>query len=79
MGPAVLNAWEDGPGMALVLVLTFYVTMISTSILLIVLMGTTDFLNPAGQRTLLLISASLLAGLGLYYLGSGGWSLIKAI
>ena len=39
MGPAVIAAWEAGPGLALALLLAFYITMIGTSMLLIYLMG----------------------------------------
>jgi threonine/homoserine/homoserine lactone efflux protein len=78
MGPAVIIAWDDKPFYAVLLLGTFYLVMISTSLILITLMGTTSLLNPDGQRTLLLISALLLAGLGFYYLGSGGWRLIKS-
>ena len=78
MGPAVLLAWGENPFFAISLLGVFYLVMISTSMVLILLMGTTGLLNQSGRRTLLLISALLLAGLGIYYLGTGGWALIKS-
>ena len=78
MGPAVLLAWGENPFFAISLLGVFYLVMISTSMVLILLMGTTGLLNQRGRRTLLLISALLLAGLGIYYLGTGGWALIKS-
>lgn len=78
MGPAVLLAWGENPFFAISLLGAFYLVMISTSMVLILLMGTTGLLNQSGRRTLLLISALLLAGLGIYYLGTGGWALIKS-
>lgn len=77
MGPTVLLAWGEKPLYAISLLGAFYLVMISTSMVLILLMGTTGFLNQSGRRILLLISALLLAGLGIYYLGTGGYALIK--
>ena len=79
MGPAVLLAWGEKPLYAISLLGAFYLVMISTSMVLILLMGTTGLLNQRGRRILLLISALLLAGLGIYYLGIGGWALINSV
>ncbi|MCJ7735332.1 MAG: LysE family transporter [Anaerolineales bacterium] len=68
MGPAVLSAWADGPGMAAALLLAFYITMISTSMVMIYLMGQALLLGPGARKGLNLVSALLLAGLGLYFL-----------
>ena len=68
MGPAVLSAWETGPGLALALLLSFYITMISTSLLLIYLIGKALLVGPGARRVLSLISATLLVGLGAYFL-----------
>jgi threonine/homoserine/homoserine lactone efflux protein len=75
LGPAVLEAWSEGSIYALALLLAFYGVMIGTSLVLIRLMGTASALGPASRRRLLLISGLLLAGLGLYYLGTAGWEL----
>lgn len=76
MGPAVVNAWTIQPLFAGVLLFSFYFTMISTSLVLIFLMGTTSALGPQTRRSLLLVSALLLAVLGLYFLGSAGYRLL---
>jgi threonine/homoserine/homoserine lactone efflux protein len=72
MGPAVLKAWSAGPGQALVLLLAFYITMISTSLVLIYLMGQAMLLGPNASRNLSLVSAILLVVLGLYFLYQAG-------
>jgi len=66
MGPAVLTAWSVSPWNAAALVIAFYATLITATAGLIVLMGVTRFLRPAGQRILILISGITLALLGLY-------------
>lgn len=77
MGPAVISAWEVGPGMALALLLSFYITMISTSLLLIYLMGQALLIGPGARRILSLVSGTLLIGLGLYFLIQAGSALLK--
>ncbi|MCJ7734535.1 MAG: hypothetical protein MUP11_08295, partial [Anaerolineales bacterium] len=56
------------PGMAAALLLAFYITMISTSMVMIYLMGQALLLGPGVRKGLNLVSALLLAGLGLYFL-----------
>ena len=68
MGPAVLSAWSSGPEQALFLLLAFYITMISTSLVMIYLMGRALLLGPNAGRMLSTISALLLVVLGLYFL-----------
>ncbi len=77
MGPAVIAAWETGPGLALALLLSFYITMIGTSMLLIYLMGQALLIGPGARRTLSLISGLLLIGLGSYFLIQSGAALLK--
>jgi threonine/homoserine/homoserine lactone efflux protein len=77
MGPAVINAWEAGPGMAFALLLSFYITMISTSILIIYLVGQTLLINPGIRRLLSLVSGILLVGLGVYFLVTAGKTLLE--
>lgn len=72
MGPAVLTAWKAGPGQAVVLLMAFYTTMISTSMVLIYLMGRALLLGPNAGRTLAIISALLLVVLGFYFLYQAG-------
>ena len=79
MGPAVLTAWAEGPGMALALLLAFYIAMISTSMVMIYLMGRAILLGPSARKGLNLISALLLTGLGLYFLYTAAGSLASWI
>lgn len=72
MGPAVISAWEAAPGYALTLLLAFYITMISISLVLIYLMGKALLLGPNASRRLSLLSALLLVGLGVYFLYQAG-------
>jgi threonine/homoserine/homoserine lactone efflux protein len=68
MGPAVLSAWDASPGLALALLLSFYITMISLSMLLIYLIGQALLAGPSARRILSLVSGTLLVGLGVYFL-----------
>jgi threonine/homoserine/homoserine lactone efflux protein len=75
MGPSLIKAWGESPGYAITLLAAFYFNMISINILLIILMGTSELLDQQGKRILVLISGIILAGLGIYYLVSGGLTL----
>lgn len=68
MGPAILTAWAEGPIMAAALLFSFYFTMISTSIALIYLIGRTVLISPGVRKAFNLVSALILAGLGIYFL-----------
>jgi len=76
MGPAVLSAWADGPGLAVSLLVAFYITMISTSMVIIYLMGQALLFGEGARRSLSLISALLLVGLGLYFIYQAGGNLM---
>ncbi len=76
MGPAVVGAWNQSPGLAITLLLAFYITMISTSMVMIYLMGRALLLGPGARKGLNLVSALLLVGLGLYFLYQSGARLI---
>ena len=71
LGPAFLSAWHQDPANAAVLIVAFYVTMVSMLAATILLFGTTSFLGPRGRRALILVSAITLALLGLYRLVTG--------
>jgi threonine/homoserine/homoserine lactone efflux protein len=79
MGPTVISAWEGGPWLAITLLLTFYITMISTSMVIIFLMGQALLIGPHARKTLSLLSAFLLVGLGGYFVIQAGGSLLKII
>jgi threonine/homoserine/homoserine lactone efflux protein len=68
IGPVVVAAWEEAPSSAVATVVAFYATMVSMLAVLIVAFGSTRLLGPKLQRTLLLVSGAVLAGLGIYQL-----------
>ncbi len=68
IGPAVLAAWHQSPANAVALIIAFYATMITALAGTILLFGTTRFLGPSGRRALILVSAVILAALGVYQL-----------
>jgi threonine/homoserine/homoserine lactone efflux protein len=68
LGPAVLAAWAQSPANALALLIAFYATMVVTLAGTILLFGTTRFLGPRGRHALVLVSAVILAVLGVYRL-----------
>ncbi len=70
LGPLTLEAWTEAPLYAVALIATFYVVMVVSLALLIVLMGTTTFLGPRGRRALLLAASFVLAGIAVYSLFS---------
>ncbi len=70
LGPLVLEAWQLAPVNAVALLAAFYVTMVLSLALFILLLGTTSFLGPKGRRGLLLASSVALAALGVFQLGS---------
>ncbi len=76
MGPAVLAAWTESPALALALLLAFYLTMISTSMVMIYLMGKAVLLGPNARQTLSLVSALILVGLGVYFIYQSGSNLL---
>ena len=71
LGPALLAAWRRSPEEGIVLLVTFYGVLVTTTAAFIVLAGTARFLSPRVRRGLLTASAIVLAGLGLYLLVKG--------
>ncbi len=71
LGPAFLAAWKQDPASGIALILSFYATMISVTACIIVLFGATTLLKPHLRRGLILGSAALLAGLGVYLIFAG--------
>jgi threonine/homoserine/homoserine lactone efflux protein len=66
LGPSFLAAWEHDPAFGVVLILSFYLTMVSVTACIIILFGTTTLLKPNLRRGLILGSAAILAALGVY-------------
>lgn len=70
LGPLVLKAWSQSPSNAVALVVSFYAAIVVLQGALVILFGTASFLTPKMQRRLVLVSALLLAALGVYQLVS---------
>ncbi len=75
LGPIFLEAWQQNPANAAALIVAFYATMVIALAGTILLFGTTYYLGPAGRRKLILVSALVLAVLGIYQLAA---SLVRA-
>ena len=70
LGPLTIEAWRQSYGDAIALVTSFYVTMVLSLSLIIILFGTTSFLGSQGRSVLMLASSAVLAGIGIYQLVS---------
>jgi threonine/homoserine/homoserine lactone efflux protein len=70
LGPAFLSAWQQNPAYGVALIAAFYATIVLANAGVILLFGTTSYLGPRGRRALILISAILLAALGVYQLAA---------
>ena len=70
LGPAFLAAWGQNPAYGAALIAAFYTTIVLANAVVILLFGTTRFLGPRTRRTLILVSAVLLALLGVYQLAA---------
>ncbi len=66
MGPALLAAWQQGPAVGIGFLVVFYGILIGMTAAIILLFGATSLLSPRLRHTLILVSAVLLAALGLY-------------
>ena len=70
-GPVLLEAWSESPKSGLAFLAGFYAAMIATLAGIILLFGSARQLGTRVNRALLLISAILLAGFGVYQLWMG--------
>jgi threonine/homoserine/homoserine lactone efflux protein len=70
-GPILLAGWRESPFHGISLLLGFYLVLIGTMAVGVVLLGTTGRLGPKVNRALLGISALALLGLGIYNLWMG--------
>jgi len=70
LGPAAVKAWHETPANAAALIIAFYATIVAALACIIILFGTTSFLGPRGRRALVLVSAVILAALGVYRLAA---------
>jgi threonine/homoserine/homoserine lactone efflux protein len=70
-GPVLVDAWSRSPKYGLAFLAGFYAAMVATLAGIILLFGTARQLGPRLNRALLLISAILLGGFGVYQLWMG--------
>jgi hypothetical protein len=68
MGPALLAAWHISAASGVAFLVSFYTVLVGTTALIILLFGTTKFLSASMRHGLILLSAVLLAALGVYRL-----------
>ena len=66
LGPQALRAWSEGPIYAVALVVSFYVVIVVSLMLFIMLVGTSSFLGPRGRRGLLLAASIVLVGIAVW-------------
>lgn len=78
LGPVVVSAWAESPSLGIAVVVAFYATMVTMSVVLIVLFGSTLQLGARFQRGLMLVSACLLFCIGVYQLTKGVGLLLAA-
>ena len=71
LGPIVVAAWAESPSLGIAVVVAFYATMVTTSVVLIALLGSALLLGARFQRGLMLVSACLLFCVGAYQLVKG--------
>jgi threonine/homoserine/homoserine lactone efflux protein len=76
LGPLVIREWEHAPINSVSTILTFYLVMTSCLVAWITLMGTTTYLGPKGRRFLVLLSAIILAGLGIFSILSAMYGIL---
>jgi threonine/homoserine/homoserine lactone efflux protein len=79
LGPVVVAAWQEAPSFGIAVVVAFYATMVTMLAVLIFSFGSARFLGPKFQRSLLGISALVLAGLGIYQLVVGARFLMSGL
>lgn len=71
LGPAFLTAWYKNPLFGLSLLASFYLTMVVSLSLIIILFGTTGKLNDKQRNWLSIASIIVLAFIGIYQLAAG--------
>ena len=79
MGPLVASAWRQAPADGLVLIGTFYVVMILTTLVILALFGRARSVGPRLARTMVGLSAVALAIFGLYQIWSGGMGIVQTV
>ena len=68
MGPLCIKAWGENPINALLLISSFYITMVTVLAGTIILFGTTSFINEKNKHKLMAVSFILLGIIGIFQL-----------
>jgi threonine/homoserine/homoserine lactone efflux protein len=76
MGPILLGAWRSSPLNGIILLLTFYSTLIICTAIIIILFAYAKSIGPKISKMMVGISAVALAGFGIYQLYLGAFTLL---
>jgi threonine/homoserine/homoserine lactone efflux protein len=76
-GPLLLAGWRETPANGIGLLLGFYITIIGSMAIGVVLLSTTGRLGPKVNRVLLGVSALALFGMGIYQIWLGASGILK--
>ena len=76
MGPILLGAWRSSPLNGIILLLTFYSTLIICTAIIIILFAYAKSIGPKISKMMVGISAIALAGFGIYQLYLGAFRLL---
>jgi len=79
LGPLLLEAWRADPAYGIGFVVSFYVTMIASTALILLPFAGARALGPRVGRALVGLSALALAAFGLYQLRAGGAVLLRGL
>jgi threonine/homoserine/homoserine lactone efflux protein len=78
LGPLLLQAWHQAPISGVGFVAAFYVTLVTATAAIVMLLALARSLGPRVARVLVGISAVALAGFGMYQLWAGSTALLRA-
>ena len=79
LGPLLLEAWRTAPVYGIVLLVSFYATMIASTAVLLVPFAGARALGPRVGRAMLGLSALALVAFGLYQVWAGGAALLHQL
>jgi threonine/homoserine/homoserine lactone efflux protein len=70
-GPILVRGWQQSPGLGLVFLAGFYILMVGTLAVLVLLFGAARQIGPRVNRIMIGVSALALLGFGIYQLWQG--------
>lgn len=71
MGPLLMKGWRESPINGIVLLIGFYVTLVATSMVIIIVFASARKFGQRVTKTMIGLSVIALAGFGIYQLYSG--------